>query len=274
MSSKILSIIMPTYNREKLFIKTVLNFQKYKKFINIIIIEDGSDVNTVKKNRSAIKKFKNIKYFLLKKNSGQSYACNFGLKNCFTDYVWFFDDDDYVSKKSLKYILYNIRKNKNHSYLLPMSKVYNDIILEKIDPSIRKHDFDDLRNNGQLVNTSCAIFKTSHIKKIKGWDENLYGGTDTDLFLRFSKYNNFAFLNTDPVQVNISVGNRLTNKLFRQQTAKIYFLKKHWGILTIKRKFYYILNLFLLAPLIYSFKDRLILLSIKIRNIINSYVQK
>lgn len=266
MSKKILSVIIPTYNRKNIFKKSLFNFLKFKDYIDIFIVEDGSIKEIVKKNSDFLKKYKNIKYFVLKKNFGQSYSCNYGLKLCTTKYVWFFDDDDDVSLDSIKVILNNIKNNANDAYLLPMSKVYNGFVLKTIYPSVRIHNFQDLRNNGQLVNTSCAIFKTNIIKKINGWDNDLYGGTDTDLFLRFSKYGNFSFLKTSPIKVNIAVSNRLTNKVFRQQKAKLYFLLKHWNVLTIKRKFYYIITLFFFFPLFYTLKDRLILLLVKIKN--------
>ena len=58
-----------------------------------------------------------------------------------------------------------------------MSKVYDGFVTKTINPSVRPHSFQDLRNNGQLVNTSCAIFRTSIIKKINGTDLlNVFGG--------------------------------------------------------------------------------------------------
>ena len=268
MTKKILSVVIPTYNRDQLFKKSLLNFFKLKKFIDIFIIEDGSKKDIALKNLKFLNRYENLKYFVFKKNFGQSYSCNFALKKCATKYVWFFDDDDYVSINSIKNIIHNIKNNPQDAYLLPMAKFYNNLVIKIVNPSIRSHNFNDLRNNGQLVNTSCAIFKTSIIKKINGWDNNLYGGTDTDLFLRFSKYGNFFFLKTAPVKVNISINHRITNKIFRQQKAKIYFLRKHWNTLTIKRRFYYIFSLLFFFTLFYRFKDKLILLLYKIKNII------
>jgi glycosyltransferase involved in cell wall biosynthesis len=266
MSKKVLTVVIPTYNRNILFKKSLLNFLKFKDYIDIFLVEDGSTKEVIEKNKNFLENYKNVKYFVLKKNYGQSYACNFALKLCTTKYVWFFDDDDDVSVNSIKAILSGIKNNAKDAYLLPMSKVYDGFVIKIIYPSVRPHSFQDLRNNGQLVNTSCAIFRTSIIKKINGWDNDLYGGTDTDLFLRFSKHGNFSFLKTFPIKVNIAVSNRLTNKVFRQQKAKFYFLLKHWNVLTIKRKFYYIFSLLFFLPLFYALKDRLILLLAKIKN--------
>ena len=104
-----------------------------------------------------------------------------------------------------------------------MQQIYKNKIIKKAYPWKRNHDYDDLRNNGQLVSTSCAIFRTKIIKNIGGWDTKLLGGTDTDLFLRFSLKGKFQFLKSSPVIINLSQSNRLTNNVLRQQIAKIYF---------------------------------------------------
>jgi len=256
MSKKVITVIIPTYNR-KIKIKTIVNFLKYSNFIKILIVEDGS-TNTVKNyNRKLIKQYPEISYFFYKKNKGQSFACNVGLAYVNTDYVWFFDDDDLVHYNSIEKIIREIKLKKGDGYLLPMHQTYNGFVVNSVIPSSRPHSFNDLRSNGQLVSTSCSIFKTVLIKKIKGWDENLYGGTDTDLFLRFSKIARFNFVNCSPVVVDISHPGRLTNKVFRQLAAKINFLKKHWNNLSYKRRFYYVYSMFFLLPLFYGIKNHI-----------------
>lgn len=262
MSKKIVTIIIPTFNRI-LKKKVIFNFLNFKKFIKIIIIDDGSLEEIKKKNLNILKKNPEIIYFYYKINKGQSFACNIGLKKTTTKYIWFFDDDDYVNNKSLKKILSVIKSKNSDGYLLPMQQIFKNIILKEVYPSSRLHNFNDLRTNGQLVSTSCSIFKTSIIKKIKGWDEKLYGGTDTDLFLRFSKIGNFKFINCPPVKIDISQEGRLTNKFLRQMKAKTVFLRKHWKDLAFKRRFYYIASIFTLLPLFYGIKNNLIYLKKK-----------
>jgi len=251
---KIITVIIPIYNR-KIKIKTIINFLKYSDFIKILIVEDGSVESVKNFNRKLIKQYPEISYFFYKKNKGQSFACNVGLAYVTTDYIWFFDDDDLVHYNSIDKVIREIKLKKGDGYLLPMHQIYNGVVVNSIIPSSRPHSFNDLRSNGQLVSTSCSIFRTKLIKKIKGWDENLYGGTDTDLFLRFSKIASFKFVNCSPVVVDISHPGRLTNKVFRQLGAKIFFLKKHWKDLSYKRRFYYIYSMILLLPLFYRTKN-------------------
>ncbi len=259
--TKIITVIIPTYNR-KLNFNLISKFYKFKKKIELIIVDDGSNQLIESFNSKKIKKYLEFKYLHYHKNRGQSFACNSGIKITNTKYVWFFDDDDNISIKTLDKILFSLKKNFD-GLLLPMKQVYKNKLINLVYPSIRSHTFDDLRDNGQLVSTSCAIFKTKIIKKIKGWDIKLFGGTDTDLFLRFSKYGNFSFIDTNPVIINISKPNRLTNKVFRQQLAKIYFLKKHWKILTIKRILYYLITGLFFYPLFYGIRNKMKYLSKK-----------
>lgn len=254
--NKLLTVIIPTYNR-KINKKILEIFLKFEKKIQVLIIEDGSISKIKNENQNITKYYKNINYYFYKKNKGQSVACNFGLKKVFTKYIWFFDDDDYVSVLAIKKIILILEKKNCDGYLLPMCQIYNKEIIKKVEPSVRPHTFNDLRSNGQLVSTSCSIFKTKIVKKINGWDENLYGGTDTDLFLRFSKIGKFNFIKCEPIRIDISSPGRLTNKVFRQVKAKIIFLKKHWKDLTIKRNLYYVYSCIMLYPLFYSLKNYL-----------------
>ena len=258
---KKITVVIPTYNR-KINLNLIKIFLKFKNKIAINIIDDGSEKFFKNYNSLQLKKYTFIKYFSYSKNKGQSYACNVGIKHAKSKFIWFFDDDDIVSEKSIQLILKTLT-NDIDGILLPMKQVYKNKILNIVYPSVRSHSFEDLRNNGQLVSTSCAIFKTKIIIKIKGCDNKLYGGTDTDLFLRFAKYGKFSFIKTKPVKINISQANRLTNKVFRQQLAKIYFLKKHWKILTNKRKLYYLITGFLFYPLFYGIKNEIIYLKKK-----------
>ena len=256
-NKKIITIIIPTRNRVSYIRKIVSVIEKFKKNIDIIIIDDFS----LKYQRIELSKFtktkKIIKLFLLNDNRGQSYACNYGLSYAKTKYVWFFDDDDYLKKETLLKFINYLKLFSVDGLLIPMRRIYKDKILNYTVPNKKDHTFDSLKNSPQKVSTSCAIFKLAKIKKIKGWDEKLFGGTDTDLFLRFSEKNKFSILKTYPVIVNFSAPDRVTNKFLRQQIAKIYFLNKHWSILTLKRRIYYIISFILCFPILNSLKSKL-----------------
>lgn len=93
-----LSLIMPAYNSQKTIsqaIESTLN-QKYE--IEIIIIDDGSNDDTLKICQKLQQSHNNIKVFH-QKNSGVSVARNFGLKMATGEYVAFIDSDDSLKKE-------------------------------------------------------------------------------------------------------------------------------------------------------------------------------
>ena len=93
----ILSIIIPTFNRAELILKTLDSIvnQSYRKY-EIIIIDDASKDNT----REIIDIYKNnnfdneIIYSCLDKNLGPNVAKNLGIKLSKGDYLIFLDSDD------------------------------------------------------------------------------------------------------------------------------------------------------------------------------------
>ena len=252
MKKKILTIIIPTKNRFFFLKKLILEIKNFTNLIDIIVIDDCSGKKEKIKLRNFFSELNKIKFFEFKKNKGQSFSCNFGLKNCNTKYVWFFDDDDFLNKQTLKNILNHLKNNNPDAILLPMKQVFKNKTLKYSIPKKADHKYEVLVNQQQKVSTSCAIFDRIKINKIKGWDENLFGGTDTDLFLRFAQKNIFETLKVKPIIVNFASPERLSNKFLRQQKAKLYFLAKHWRILTLKRIFYYIISFILCFPLINS----------------------
>jgi glycosyltransferase involved in cell wall biosynthesis len=99
MSNKV-SIIIPTYNRDKLIIDCLENIenQSYDNF-EIIVVDDGSIDNTIKNINEfkKINKYHNIK-IIKQKHLGVMKSRINGLKNATGEYVTFVDSDDLISK--------------------------------------------------------------------------------------------------------------------------------------------------------------------------------
>lgn len=107
----VFSVIIPTYNREKLIgraIDSVLN-QTFKDF-ELIIVDDGSTDNT----KEIIERYtdQRIRY-IYKENGGQNSALNKGIEFAKGKYVAFLDsDDEWLDEKLRKvYIKYHTDTN-------------------------------------------------------------------------------------------------------------------------------------------------------------------
>ncbi len=109
-TNKLVSVVIPTYNREKYLeeaIVSVIN-QTYKCF-EILIIDDGSRENYAELICSKYDKCT----YLYKQNGGLSSARNFGIKHSKGDYIAFLDDDDYWRSDKLEKQVAVLKNNKD-----------------------------------------------------------------------------------------------------------------------------------------------------------------
>src|SRR6185369_5427450 len=91
-SDLFLSVIIPTYNREKFIVRTIQSLldQTYTAF-EIIIVDDGSTDNT----ESVVKAIQDPRVAYFKKNNAERAAArNYGGRMARGSYINFFDSDD------------------------------------------------------------------------------------------------------------------------------------------------------------------------------------
>lgn len=98
-NKKKLSVVIPTFNREKVVlnaVRSVLNQNLSYWNFEVIISDDGSSDKTF----LLFKNIKNpkVKYFFNKKNKGVNAARNSGIKKARGDYILFLDSDDVLTK--------------------------------------------------------------------------------------------------------------------------------------------------------------------------------
>lgn len=109
---KLISVIMPIYNREKELIYSVKSIQNQKYTnLEIILVDDGSKDNSLKICNELAKEDTRIKV-IHKENSGVSDTRNVGLENATGDYICFVDSDDIVSDEYCLY-MYEVSNKYN-----------------------------------------------------------------------------------------------------------------------------------------------------------------
>lgn len=112
----LVSVIIPTYNREKYLEQAILSVinQSYTA-LEVLVIDDGSNVNYAE---SICAKYPNCSYFK-KKNGGLSSSRNFGISLAKGEFIAFLDDDDFWKsskiEKQLKIVLENPSVDCVHS---------------------------------------------------------------------------------------------------------------------------------------------------------------
>lgn len=85
------SVVIPTYNRQKLLLDAIDSVlaQKYKDF-EVIVVDDGSTDDTEERLRSYLGRVRYIK----QKNQGVAAARNAGIRHAKGEYLCFLDSDD------------------------------------------------------------------------------------------------------------------------------------------------------------------------------------
>ena len=114
MENKIwISIIMPTYNSEKIITSSIQSILgQTLDEIELIVIDDCSTDNTVEKIRKIQQQDNRIRLIQQSENRGPGAAKNAGLKVAVGEYIAFCDADDWIEKNMMETLLENAQKRE------------------------------------------------------------------------------------------------------------------------------------------------------------------
>ena len=109
----LVSIIIPYYKKKKIFKKTIKSVlkQTHKNF-EIILIYDDVDKAELPFVKFTLRKIKNVKIIINKKNLGAGYSRNIGIKKSKSKLISFLDSDDMWHKDKLKKQIKFMKMNK------------------------------------------------------------------------------------------------------------------------------------------------------------------
>lgn len=245
-SKDIISIIIPTYNREKYIlnsIKSVLN-QTYNN-IEIIVIDDCSTDNT----KSEISKIKDrrIRYIKLNNNNGAAYARNFGIKLAKGKYISFQDSDDIYHYDKLKEQLSNLNRYKSDLDFCKISVTINNNTTYYVPDNITENKilngdiYDELLCNGNFISTQSILVKKSFVEKYL-FDIRFPRLQDFDLILRIIPNIKVSF--TNKVLVSLYRQNdSISSSPIKLKESISLLLNKNYNLnFTQKKKFFNYLN--------------------------------
>lgn len=199
-----ISVVIPTYNREKTIKKAVDSVlsQTYKD-IELIVVDDCSNDKT----GEIISKINDVRlrYIRLEKNSGANYARNIGIFEANGEYIAFQDSDDVWRKEKLERELEYLVENDCDVVFCSMLQHHNDRKDIRF-PRINDSDKKNLARRvlfGNIMSTQTILAKKELIKKEK-FDNSLERFQDWDLAIRLLNKYNVEFL--DKILVDVYVG--------------------------------------------------------------------
>src|SRR5574344_111464 len=170
MSKNGVSIIIPCYNAEKHLdrcISSIINQKSWVVPYEIILIDDFSSDNTLKKINIISKKNKNIVVIKNKKNMGAGYSRNAALAKSKYDIISFIDSDDYVESNFYEEMLRPFENKKTEVAVCDIFIRYNDIKRQDIRSRalIGKNDKFNYINNGLAAASCNKLIKKSLLIK-------------------------------------------------------------------------------------------------------------
>lgn len=180
---KKVSIIIPTYNREKTIetaVRSVLN-QNYDN-IEVIVVDDGSTDRTIE----ILESLHSDKLIILKndKNRGACYSRNRGIEVSSGDYIAFQDSDDIWVPNKLETCISVLEKGE-------CDFVFHQVICKNVkgEPITPIYDFNNSKDKLLHVlikgcgNTQSMIGKRECFESVK-FDESLPRSQDWELMIR------------------------------------------------------------------------------------------
>mgnify|MGYP001231877235 CR=1 FL=1 len=222
-------IVITTFNSYK-YIDNIYRFvfNNIQNYSKIIIVDDCSEKKFVSHLKTRLISFSNIIFFENKYNLGPSASRNLGIKLSNSNYVSFYDPDDYVFKERFEII---------------------DFYINKFKPKVLFHDYTtkktkvDLNGIHKIHNGFLYLFKSLYVtpaftckrdllEKVGGYNENIRYAEDLDLYIRLKESNNFLFINQKLVKISskeerIKDNSHLSSNIFlmRKSINKILFSK-------------------------------------------------
>lgn len=121
-----ISVIIPVYNAEDHIERTVRIINEATVLPNeIILVNDGSQDNSLNVCYSLREEFSNIKVYT-KKNGGVADARNYGLLRATSDYICFVDQDDFVDRLMYEKAISEIKRNDSDIVMFSTGQIIND----------------------------------------------------------------------------------------------------------------------------------------------------
>ncbi len=227
------SVIIPTYNREKQIgraIRSVLS-QTYEDY-ELIIVDDGSTDHT----KEIVEQFMDdrIQYICLETNRGACYARNVGIQSSQYAYIAFLDSDDEWMPDKLRLqmekilnspqnvgLVYcrmsGIQRNGTNRYYTPAYECPEDLLEGDMFRFLLWRNF---------IGTPTMLIRKECLEEVGGFKESLPCLQDYELVLRIAKEWQIGFVDEVLVEV-YKTDNSLSTRVAERLVVQCYLISKY-----------------------------------------------
>ncbi|WP_236974819.1 glycosyltransferase family 2 protein [Membranihabitans maritimus] len=213
MKPKLVSIIIPTFNREK-YIRDTLNSvlnQSYKEW-ECIIVDDGSTDRTLEILKAYGKNNGKFRYYERNRIPKGANTCrNIGIEHASGDYVIFLDSDDLLDKNCLENRIFHLSNDDTNLLITGTYQIINNQKIKKYFNTVFPQQTDFLAHFLQFDlpwHTTSGTWQKCFVCELNGFDEKLQRFQDPDLYIR-------------------ALGNNHLNLKYQYQDADVYYRIGH-----------------------------------------------
>ncbi|MCS3638173.1 glycosyltransferase family 2 protein [Salinibacter ruber] len=235
--TKLVSVIIPTYNREKTIRHAIESVyaQSYPN-IEIIVVDDGSEDNTGQVVSDMTRE--NLVYCRHDINRGAPAARNTGLEQSSGDYIAFLDSDDEWTRDKISKQVSLLKDSRPKVGMCYTGVVFNENGQEVYScPTQKDSDISNLVYRNMIGGYSSVMVKPNVLETVGNFDERLKGRQDLDMWLRISKQYEIQFVKEPLTIINKRKDiSRISNNLITKAISFIQFYKKHKDEIEKNRK--------------------------------------
>lgn len=199
-----ISVIIPTYNREKVIERAILSVlnQVNCDSIEVIVVDDCSKDHTEEVVKSI--RDSRIKFARLEKNSGACVARNKGIELASGEYIAFQDSDDEWLPNKLEIQLSEMKKNNASVSFCSFYKINESLGIKTIFPQNVISGFIDYKTllTKSIVSTQCIVAKRECFEDTK-FDPQMPRLQDWDIILSLAQ--KYKVFHVDQPLVNMYV---------------------------------------------------------------------
>lgn len=231
MSNPLLSIIIPTHNRQNFLphaVKSALDQTMGN--LEVIVVDDGSEppVDLPPDPR--------VRLLRLAKSRGVSAVRNIGTNEAKGRWVTYLDDDDRLLPNMVDISLKKISEANVPEPVAVISGLevvdsQGQITQTRIPPPLRSRGayflLEEIEPGYSYLTKQTLVVERDVILQIGGWDETFKSRVTTELFLRLNPVCSIIGLPIVTYQLNAHEGIRISRNLTLRQESFHYLIKKH-----------------------------------------------
>lgn len=194
---KTVTVVIPTYNSEKLIEQTLKSvFAQSYKNTEIIVIDDGSTDLT----REVLDTFSGDIKILHQRNRGRGAARNAAVNQSKDGYIAFLDHDDLLLESSVYERVEYLEKNHGVGWVFTDAMEFDDcgdlrLYLAQFPWLDLEDDAFNQILRGCFPLTSTVMIRSGLLRQVGGFNTEINYGDDLELFLRLSLLSKVGFIN-------------------------------------------------------------------------------